>query len=134
MKTDKEYHPLPENLFIDVSRIDGQGLFTSEPIFKDTVLGVSHIEIAEQEKFNLFDVPCNLIRTPLGGFINHSGKPNCVIRKVPETKIHILISIKNISSGDELVVDYNDNECGKGQLSAINCCDDKEKKKDDLPF
>ena len=49
------------------SGIEGQGLFTTRQLVAGTELGVSHYRIEGQ-----------LIRTPLGGFINHSNTPNCI--------------------------------------------------------
>ena len=60
------YKPLTDNLFIEESLIDGQGLFASKDIAENTDLGISHIEI-EKDKM----APFEMIRTPLGGFINH---------------------------------------------------------------
>ena len=60
------YRPLPSNVTIKNSKIDGLGLFAVEDIPIGTNLGVSHQHIHS----NL------LIRTPLGGFYNHSDKPN----------------------------------------------------------
>ena len=62
----KKYKPLSYDLFIEESMIDGQGLFTSKDLPKGTDLGVSHLQI-EVDKMS----PIQLIRTPLGGFINH---------------------------------------------------------------
>ena len=60
------YKPLPEGLRIEKSKIEGYGLVTLSFIKEGTILGVSHIKIKNE-----------LIRTPLGGFINHSDEPNC---------------------------------------------------------
>ena len=62
----KNYIPLSNDLFIEESMINGQGLFASTDIPKGTDLGISHIEI-EKDKMS----PKEIIRTPLGGFINH---------------------------------------------------------------
>ena len=62
----KTYRPLPDNLFIEESLINGQGLFANKNIPAGTDLGISHVEI-EIDKMS----PKELIRTPLGGFINH---------------------------------------------------------------
>ena len=61
-----KYKPLPYDMFIEESMIDGQGLFASKDIPKGTDLGISHYQI-EKDKMS----PVELIRTPLGGFINH---------------------------------------------------------------
>ena len=65
------YRPLPKSLTIKSSGIEGLGLFALEPIKKETNLGISH----RSEMDDDFDE--EYIRTPLGGFINHSEKPNC---------------------------------------------------------
>ena len=51
-KKKQTYKPLPDNLFIEESLIDGQGLFASKDIPKGTDLGISHIEI-EKDKSNV---------------------------------------------------------------------------------
>ena len=61
------YKPLPEGLMIKKSSIQGQGLFTTKFIDKDVKLGLCHIVVKDE-----------LIRTPLGGHINHSDTPNCI--------------------------------------------------------
>ena len=60
------YKPLPNSLTIKPSKIDGLGLFAIKVIPKNTYFGLTHIAVGN-----------HLIRTPLGGFINHSQKPNC---------------------------------------------------------
>ena len=60
------YKALPDALHIGDSQVAGQGIFATEDIPYDTELGLSHILLEE------------IIRTPLGGFINHSDDPNCV--------------------------------------------------------
>ena len=99
-----KYKPLLYDMFIEESMIDGQGLFASTDIPKGTDLGVCHIQI-EIDKMS----PTELIRTPLGGFINHSEDPNCYIG----TNIHYhngdqreLYTIKPVYEGQELTVYY----------------------------
>ena len=60
------YKPLPDSLTIKKSNIQGLGLFAVKTIAKNTDLGMIHFSYGEL-----------LIRTPLGGFIHHSLKPNC---------------------------------------------------------
>ena len=60
------YRALPDGLYISTSPVAGQGVFTSKSLPVGTELGMSHIIIADE-----------IIRTPLGGFINHSDTPNC---------------------------------------------------------
>ena len=88
------YRPLPDSLTIDKSTIEGVGLFAKEFIPKDTNLGVTHIP---SSRFGI-------IRTPLGGFINHSETPNCIINK--NTEVHYLTTLVDIQPGEELTVKY----------------------------
>ena len=120
----KTYRPLPDNLFIEESLINGQGLFASNDIPAGTDLGVSHVEI-EKDKMS----PKELIRTPLGGFINHEPIITEVIRIDEDTTKTIevsgpncerkknrpdgnkaewnLVTRKDIKAGEELTLEYN---------------------------
>ena len=108
------YKPLPHGLFIEESGIDGQGLHTNVKLAKGTNLGMSHLELGKL-----------ILRTPLGGFINHSDKPNCVKVKslltrqewnhrtyLSDNKYDLnftkwnLVTIKDIDAGEELTVRY----------------------------
>ena len=70
------YRPLPDGLTIKNSPIEGLGLFTTVNIKKNTFIGVTHIR---DEQFDN-----KYIRTPLGGFYNHSNDPT-VMRMVSDT-------------------------------------------------
>ena len=87
------YRPLPYSLTIKESNIEGLGLFASMPIDKETNLGISHVFTEDQ-----------LLRTPLGGFYNHSEDPNCY----SEISDHYaqLITLKDIEKGEELTCFY----------------------------
>ena len=100
------YKPLPDSLTIKTSKVNGLGLFAKEDIAQGTNLGMSHIKIADQ-----------IIRTPLGGFINHANDPNCVKVELlmtneynPKQKYDYkkwnLITLKNIKEGEELTLRY----------------------------
>jgi len=95
------YKPLPESLTIKQSGIDGLGLFVKEGIGQGTNLGLSHVKIED-----------TIIRTPLGGFINHSGEANCVkveLRMSNEKfnyKKWNLVTMRDIKEGEELTVSY----------------------------
>ena len=69
------YRPLPEGLTIKNSSIEGLGLFAINIIKKNTFIGVTHIRDEQFEN--------KYIRTPLGGFYNHSNDPT-VIRMVSD--------------------------------------------------
>jgi len=95
------YKPLPDSLTIKQSGIDGLGLFAQEEIAQGTNLGMSHLEIEDK-----------IIRTPLGGFINHSGDANCVkveLRMENEKfnyKKWNLVTLQDIKEGEELTTRY----------------------------
>ena len=69
------YRPLPDGLTIKNSPIEGLGLFATIKIKKNTFIGVTHIRDEQFEN--------KYIRTPLGGFYNHSNDPT-VIRMVSD--------------------------------------------------
>ena len=96
------YKPLPESLTIKASGIHDLGLFADQDINQATNLGVTHIKIDDK-----------IIRTPLGGFINHSNTPNCtkaVVRMTAETllldKKWNLVTTEDIKEGEELTLRY----------------------------
>ena len=98
------YKPLPESLTIKQSGIDGLGLFAKEGIAQGTNLGMTHIKLNG-----------NMVRTPLGGFINHSDDANVVkveLLMTNEGKIKFnykkwnLVTLRDIKKGEELTVKY----------------------------
>ena len=90
------YKPLPQGLTILKSKIDGLGLFATQHISENTVLGVIHVQDSRFEN--------NCIRTPLGGFINHSEDPN--LKSFSETDLKYIKTTKEINTGDELTLKY----------------------------
>ena len=92
------YKPLPDSLTIKSSDISGLGLFATKGIGQGTNLGTTHIKVNDE-----------IIRTPLGGFINHSDEDNCVkaeLRDENFTKKWNLITLRNIKEGEELTLKY----------------------------
>ena len=91
------YKPLIESLTIKKSGIDGLGLFADQDIKHGTNLGMSHMAIGS-----------GIIRTPMGGFINHSNTPNTLKVELKEDKYKKwnLIATKDIKEGEELTVRY----------------------------
>ena len=87
------YRPLPDSLTIKQSSIEGLGLFATQTIPKNIDLGMIHFSYGEL-----------LIRTPLGGFINHSKKPNC--KKLDLEDEWHLKTTREIKSGEELTLKY----------------------------
>ena len=131
------YKPLPKQLTIKKSPIEGLGLYATEDIKKNSFVGVTHVRDEQFEN--------KYIRTPVGGFYNHSNEPN-VIRMVSDTlpklkfgdninskknireekdekesledvfyhlqeksdaKYMFLITTKDIKAGEELTANYN---------------------------
>ena len=101
------YKPLPDSLIIQSSSVNGQGLFAKQNIPAQENLGITHIKLGEK-----------IIRTPLGGFINHSDDPNCtksytLVTNHDDSKIKYdykqwnLFTIKNIKKGEELTLEYS---------------------------
>ena len=99
------YKPLPNNLRLGFSDIHDIGLFAKEDIPTGTNFGMSHLQFGK-----------NIIRTPIGGFINHSDEPNCEKVKLTFTVEEDqpaynfnrwnLITIKDIKEGEELTLKY----------------------------
>ena len=92
------YRPLPENLTIDKSKIEGLGLFAIKDIDQNTNLGISHV------KYNSINFDQGYIRTPIGGFLNHSENNNCSLINKGDYKY--LKTIKDIKIGEELTTKY----------------------------
>ena len=131
------YKPLPKQLTIKKSSIEGLGLYAEEDIKINSFIGVTHVRDEQFEN--------KYIRTPVGGFYNHSNDPN-VIRMVSDSlpklkfgdlvnpkintreeedkktdlkdtfyhlqeksdaKYMFLISTKDIKAGDEITANYN---------------------------
>ena len=114
MKKKNKYRPLPDYLTIQPSKIEGLGLFAIKDIPAYEVIGMTHAK--------WYGEPNNLLRTPLGGFINHEplvynnmeekkelSGPNCEkIKSRPDgakTEWN-LVTRKDIKSGEELTVHY----------------------------
>ena len=117
------YRPLPKSLTIKDSKIDGLGLFSKTKIQKNSFIGITHVK-------NI-DFQDNYIRTPLGGFYNHSKNPNVtkissdtlpkydfgqnIEMKIKESledknnnklKYFYLVSLKDIEPGEEILAKY----------------------------
>ena len=100
------YRPLPESLTIKQSGINGLGLFAKEGIAQGANLGMSHVAIGS-----------GIIRTPMGGFINHSNDANTVkvelkINNEDDPRLKVatkkwnLVVVKDIKKGEEVTVRY----------------------------
>ena len=81
------------NTYLDKSKIQGLGLFTQLFVPKGVNFGISHYKIKDE-----------IIRTPLGGFINHSDDPNCL--KYFDDGFYFIRTKKLIKVGEELLLKY----------------------------
>ncbi len=91
------YKPLPDTLTIKKSNIQGLGLFATTDI-REGVLGIGWVK---QDHF-----PDGFLRTPMGGFINHSETPNCEKLMHEEVEVMWLKATRDIKEGEELTVKY----------------------------
>ncbi len=94
------YKPLPESLTIKQSKVNGLGLFAKEGIGQGTNLGMTHATVGEK-----------IIRTPLGGFINHANDANCVKVELQQgsewdSQHWTLVTLRDIKKGEELTLRY----------------------------
>ena len=99
------YQPLPDFVTIKESSVHGHGLFATERIPKGKWIGVIHIR---SPHWIPSDLPHNIkggfIRTPLGGFGNHSEDPNCI--KFQSYNMWWIRSKRDIEEGEELTWKY----------------------------
>ena len=68
-------------------------MFSKEDIDDNTKIGLGWLVVGAE-----------LIRTPLGGFINHSDNPNTIKEKVDDK--YYLYSIRDIKKGEEITLKY----------------------------
>ena len=131
------YKPLPKQLTVKKSSIDGLGLYALEDIKRNSFIGVTHVRDEQFEN--------KYIRTPIGGFYNHSNEPNVIrmvsdalpklkfgdfvdprkntreekdkkgdldatffhLQEKSDAKYMFLITIKDIKAGEEITANYN---------------------------
>ena len=95
------YKPLPDSVVVKESPIHGYGLYATAPIKKGFHLGISHVSAPGFEG--------GYLRTPVGGFINHSDTPNCHKIESPEESVityYSLVTSRDIEKDEELTVTY----------------------------
>ena len=80
------YRPLPNFVTIKKSPIEGLGLYATKDIKANSFIGLTHIQDNNFEN--------GYIRTPLGGFYNHSNSPN--VRRVVSDEL------PKIKSGEQI--------------------------------
>ena len=87
------YKPLPDCVTIRKSNINGLGLHCVKHIVAGTEIGMSHFYWGER-----------LMRTPLGGFYNHSDDPN--IEKRQKDSRFFIVATRDIWPGEEITCRY----------------------------
>ena len=92
------YKPLPDYITIKESSIDGLGLFATEKIKANSLIGIIHHANKRAEN--------GYIRTPLGGFGNHSDDPNCFKLLMEENDDWWIGALRDIEPGEELTWTY----------------------------
>jgi len=98
------YRPLPKELTIKDSAIEGLGLFATANIEANIFIGVTHIRDEQFEN--------KYIRTPLGGFYNHSNNPT-VMRMISD-------SLPTLNFGDEIDPNMNAKKLKDGKNDREN--------------
>ena len=92
------YRPLSKQVTIKQSEIEGLGLYSTESLYPGQYLGITHVVNDRFEN--------GYIRTPLGGFINHSDTPNCEVREDVDRSL-MLFTLRQILPNEELTLKYN---------------------------
>tara|TARA_X000001036_G_scaffold381646_1_gene373823 strand:+ start:2786 stop:3139 length:354 start_codon:yes stop_codon:yes gene_type:complete len=110
------YKPLPHFVTISQSGIHGLGLFSTKFLEKGKVLGITHVSHGEFED--------GYIRTPLGGFINHSKK-NYNLESYELNGLRYAKTTRDVKNGEELTLCYTlyDPENGESAIpeTTIHC-------------
>ena len=91
------YKPLPDSITIKKSGIEGLGLFATENIPANIIIGKIHVPNEKEEN--------GYFRTPLGGFGNHSDDPNC-FKLLMDPVTFWIGALKNIKAWEELTWTY----------------------------
>tara|TARA_Y100000590_G_scaffold425604_1_gene533793 strand:- start:107 stop:535 length:429 start_codon:yes stop_codon:yes gene_type:complete len=98
------YKPLPSSLTIKKSPIEGLGLYATENIKANSFIGLTHVRDNDFEN--------GYIRTPLGGFYNHSNEPN--VRRV------VSDSLPKLKCGDAIDDSLDATKIPDGKASREN--------------
>jgi len=91
------YKPLPEMVTIKESPIDGLGLFATEDISQNILIGKIHVPNEKE--------PNGYFRTPLGAFGNHSNTPNC-FKLLMDDGTWWIMANRDININEEITWEY----------------------------
>ena len=95
------YKPLPDEVTVGESEIDGLGGFATQNIEEAVDMGSTHIKVP---------MIAGYMRTPLGGFINHSEEPNCYLvlsQDWDDYRVYNVMTLCEIQEGDEITLNYD---------------------------
>lgn len=109
--SDHHYKPLPYG--VEIKSIDGSyvGLFATKNIPGGSYLGVSHMLMYDHQTKILGST---VMRSVIGGCVNHSDTPNCAALILPNNEIKEfgvashMWTIVPIEKGTELTIFYTD--------------------------
>jgi len=88
------YKPLCDGLKVGPG-VHGNGIIATEDFKAGVFLGETHIWESNRREW---------IRTPLGGFLNHSDTPNC--QKIEVDGRYYIQTLRDIKEGEELTLKY----------------------------
>ena len=95
----KIYKPLPDYLSIGPSAIHGAGIIAQDDIPAEIDMGISHVYDPNFQH--------DYIRTPLGGFINHSEEANCELIEDEDSEYKRIRTLRKVLQGEELTLKYS---------------------------
>ena len=99
-KVQYNYNPTGKgDVEIKPSGIHGLGVFAKRELPNNFIVGITHVL-----------VDSDLIRTPIGGFINCSSAPNAELFQYPKLKrsnYYGVKTLKVVGEGEEITIDYN---------------------------
>lgn len=114
-KMSKEhYRPLPSSLTIKDSSLSSKtgrrelGVFATQDISEGVCLGVTHYYLDFESVPDMSGGSHKIVRTPLGGFINHNETPNCrLLQDITVTPVEWqLHTLNDIKEGEEILLTY----------------------------
>ncbi len=117
---------------VQVSPAKGRGVIARKAIKAGTVIDVAHVLLISPEEWKLikqtrlYDFAfewsgegtglTHALAMGPGEFINHSYEPNARYDMDHESKVITFTTIKNISAGEEITVNYNGDADNKDKL------------------